>query len=69
MKFGIRYIRKSSNYKYVSLISYNGVEKWQAALGASGGAKVFDTERAAALNVDKRLLEKGKKPVNILVPK
>ena len=66
---GLKKIRKSDKYKYVHLILYNGVEKWQSALGAFGGSKVFDTEREAALNADKRLLEKGKEPVNILIRK
>ena len=35
----------------------------------SGKSKVFETEREAALYVDKNLIEKGKKPVNILKPK
>ncbi len=65
----LKMIRKSDKYKYVTLIMYNGVEKWQSSLGKWGGGKVFNSEREAALNADKRLLEKGKKPVNILVRK
>jgi hypothetical protein len=57
-----------SKYKYVSLEwDSTGKERWTICI--YGNRKPFDTEREAAIAVDKKLIEKGKKPVNILVPK
>jgi len=57
-----------SKYKYVSLEwDSNGKERW--IMSIYGNRKPFDTERQAAIAVDKKLIEKGKEPVNILVRK
>lgn len=57
-----------SKYKYVVLEwDSKGNEKWIA--GIFGNRKPYNTEREAAIAVDKRLIEKGKEPVNILVRK
>ena len=56
----------SSDYKYVRKCEriVDGHVFWQSdVLGVS---KFTSTEREAALWVDKRLIEKGKEPVNIL---
>ena len=73
----------SKNYKYVSMcVDYittatSTISKdiptalredvWLAKVGTYH--KRFNTERDAALAVDKNLLSKGKKPVNILIKK
>ena len=66
MASGLKMIAKSK-YKYVSQIETAGVKWWRGAIYGSG--KNFKTERKAAIYVDKRLIEKGKEPVNILVRK
>ncbi|QQV91496.1 hypothetical protein M1M25_gp061 [Tenacibaculum phage Gundel_1] len=63
---GIKYkkIEKSKKYKYVyKVMDQHGNYFW------AGKGKMKDTEREAALYVDKQLLEKGKEPVNILIRK
>lgn len=63
-------IRKSDKYKYVVLYSVNGVERWKAYVPGykerPRWQKFFDTEREAAIGVDKHLIRFGKEPVNIL---
>lgn len=62
------YHPKSSKYKYVNkMTGPKGIVRWRA--NACGTSKWFKTEREAAVAVDKILLIKGKKPVNILVKK
>ena len=56
-----------SKYKYVSQIELSTGEWWRGAIYGNG--KSFRTEREAAIYIDKRLIEKGKEPVNILVRK
>ena len=60
-----KYQKKSSQYKYVGkYIREKGVSKWRTMLPSTGFS--FDTEREAAICVDKLLIAKGKEPVNIL---
>ena len=61
------YIENSKVYKYVSKYKMGAKILWLGKVLRTG--KTFDTEREAALYVDKVLLNKGKKPVNILVAK
>ncbi len=64
----LKRIRKSDKYKYVYLFeTKEGEERWGVMV--VGNSKYYDTEREAALSVDKRLINKGKEPVNILVRK
>ena len=59
-------IKKSDRYKYVTLyLTSKGEERWAAKIYGNG--KYFDTEKEAAICIDKKLLEKGKDAVNILV--
>tara|TARA_Y100000389_G_C17315642_1_gene440298 strand:- start:378 stop:578 length:201 start_codon:yes stop_codon:yes gene_type:complete len=60
-----------SKYKYVSQQELNGELVWRGVFfkNGSGNGKTFKTEREAALYVDKKLIENGKEPVNILVHK
>jgi uncharacterized protein YlxP (DUF503 family) len=54
-----------SKYKYVVKIQKtDGTYVYQ--MSVLGVCMVFDTEREAALKVDKMLISKGKEPVNIL---
>lgn len=63
--FDSRYIG-SSQYKYVSKLLVRGKKiRWQAHVRSSK-AKSFDTERQAAIHVDKELIRLGREPVNIL---
>ena len=60
---------KKSKYKYVYGIQPDG-DRWYWQLRLKGVSnKCYDTEREAALVVDKYLISKGKEPVNILVRK
>lgn len=58
-----------TEYKYVSLVSYGGVFTFKAELCKYKWMKNFSSCREAALSVDKKLIEKGENPVNILVKK
>ncbi len=54
-----------SIYKYVlQIMKTDGTYAYQ--ISVCGVCMVFDTEREAALKVDKVLISKGKEPVNIL---
>jgi hypothetical protein len=56
---------KSTKYKYVERTEVNDKVYWRVTM--RGVSKIgYDTEREAALVVDKYLLRKGKEPVNIL---
>ena len=59
-----------SIYKHVQGITSIGSNKiyWRIKMKKLG-KNSFDTEREAALEVDKYLITKGKSPVNILKPK
>lgn len=64
----LKYISKSENYKYVQLYeSKDKKQRWRAAI--YGNAIYFDTEREAAICIDKRLINNGKNPLNILIKK
>lgn len=64
----LKKIRKSDKYKYVALFeTKEGLERWGVQM--MGNTKYYDSEREAALSVDKVLINKGKEPVNILVRK
>jgi hypothetical protein len=66
MASGLKYLGKSK-YKYVSKIESAGKVYWRGRIFDTG--KSFKTEREAAIYVDKKLIEKFKEPVNILVRK
>jgi hypothetical protein len=56
----------ASKYKYVNkLICEKGVIRWGSNL--PGFQCTFNTERECALAVDKKLIERGKCPINILI--
>jgi len=63
----LKYIEGSKTYKYVSKYKLGDEIRWLGKVLRTG--KTFETEREAALYVDKVLLNKGKEPVNILVRK
>lgn len=56
----------SEHYKYVTIFKYKEVIYYRAGLAKYKWAKYFNNEREAAIAVDKKLIEKGKEPVNIL---
>ena len=57
-----------SKYKYVGHYQVNDIDLWHTEIkGVS--KKKYDTEREAAIAVDKWLIGKGKEPVNILIRK
>lgn len=62
----MKYLGKSK-YKYVSQIELSTGKWWRGVIYGNG--KSFRAEREAAIYIDKRLIEKGKEPVNILVRK
>lgn len=61
-------ISKSQRYKHVYKMIYNGRETWYARIRRPNWSNVFETERLAAIAVDKKLIEMKRKPVNILKP-
>jgi hypothetical protein len=63
-----KYLGTSNKYSYVCKYEdRHGNILWQGKRFNNG--KFVETERGAALNVDKELLSKGKEPINILVRK
>jgi len=62
------YIGKSK-YKYVTCHKSNRELYWRGVFfkNGYGNGKSFKKEREAALYVDKKMIEQGKEPVNILV--
>lgn len=59
-----KYVECSKTYKYVEKLRKGERIIWKGVV--LGRSKWFDTEREAALFVDKVLIENGKSPVNIL---
>ena len=53
-------------YKYVYLISYNGVETYSVEMPMYKYYKPFENLREAAIAVDKKLIENEREPINIL---
>lgn len=61
-----KHVGKSPKYKYVSIIVYkDGGIRYKMAI-PNKICKYYDTEREAALAVDKYFISKKKNPVNIL---
>jgi len=62
---------EKSKYNYIGKIirtTLKGVVtvKWRRVAMCNYGAKLYDSEREAALSADMILIENGKEPVNIL---
>lgn len=57
-----------SKYKYVQNLNKDGKDYWTVNIKGVSKPK-FETEKDAAIAVDKYLISKGKEPVNILVRK
>lgn len=57
-----------TEYKYVTEVRHQG-RKCFISSGVLGRRVTFKTDRECAIYVDKLLIKKGKKPVNILKPK
>ena len=55
----------ASQYKHVASIKKNNARQWYINISGVSRSK-FDTEREAAIAVDKLLIGRGKEPVNIL---
>lgn len=58
-----------SRYKYVTVLKTKKGLKYKGVFFTNDGrsnSKIKDTEREAAIYVDKQLIKQGKKPVNIL---
>ena len=58
-----------TDYKYVYIVSYDGVKTYSAEIPAFRFCKCFPDIRDAAVAVDKKLMENGKDPVNIFKKK
>ncbi len=56
----------SEKYKYVRKVLFGTTEQWQAAIAKYKFSKCFNNEKEAAIAVDKKFIENGKNPVNIL---
>lgn len=60
-----KFIKTSDKYKYVSYqMDKKGNYWWMGRVLGSGNA--YALEKDAALFVDKRLISKGKEPINVL---
>lgn len=60
-----KYLKKASQYKNVAcFLDSNGTERWRAIINKN--SFFFDSERDAAMAIDKHLIENGKEPINIL---
>lgn len=55
-----------TSYKYVYIVSYDGVLTYRAELTKFHFHKCFAIAKDAALAIDKKLLENNQDPVNIL---
>lgn len=66
----VSYVGYCKEYKYVQIQKRKKTGQLvYCAVGAlGGGSKLYPTAREAAIQVDKMLIRKGKKPVNILKP-
>ena len=62
----VEYLKDASKYKYVYAIKFKGEVIYRSYITRLKWANYFLTEREAAIAVDKKLIEKGKEPVNIL---
>jgi len=63
-----KYLGTSDKYSYVCKYEdRHGNILWQGKRYKN--APMVDSERKAAINVDKQLLAKGKEPINVLVRK
>lgn len=63
-----KYQKGASKYKYVRLwVSPKGEKIWVAMI--CGVTRQFNTEREAAIYIDKALIRMGKEPINIMVRK
>jgi hypothetical protein len=61
---------KNSEYRYVQGLIDRKTNKIRWVVHMHGvGRNAFETERDAAIAVDKILISKGKEPVNILIRK
>jgi len=56
----------SSGLRYTASLPWEAKLDYRHALGVKTKSKRFATEREAAIQVDKWLLEMGREPVNIL---
>lgn len=61
----LKRLGSSKKYKYVRHVKYGMNELWRAEYGKF--IKCYQTERDAALSIDKYLISIGKEPINILV--
>ena len=64
---GCQFRGNSDKYKGVGLYVKGLKEQWKGSPPKSDKFKYFDTEKKAALYVDKCLIESGKAPINILL--
>jgi hypothetical protein len=63
MRYPSKYIK--SKYKHVGCKTDGSKEYWQAYIPGEF-RKCYNTERQAAIEIDKHLISVGKEPVNIL---
>lgn len=59
----VKYIK--SKYKYIHCKVMNNKEYWDARINGKFRCS-YDSEREAAIAIDKYLISEGKEPVNIL---
>jgi hypothetical protein len=57
------------DFTHVAKFQYKDIVFYRASIRRFNWAKYFDIEREAAIAVDKKLIEKGEEPVNILKKK
>ena len=55
-----------TEFKYVCIVSYDGVKTYRAEIPLFGYQKCFADARKAAIQIDMEFIRRGKKPLNIL---
>jgi hypothetical protein len=62
-----KYLKGATLFKNIAVLEYKGKLYFEAHIQRYRYYEYFENERQAAIAVDKKLLEMGEEPVNILV--
>ena len=62
-----KWIKEGSTFKHVGVCEFKGKRYYRATIGRYQWNCIYETERQAAVAVDRKLLEKGEQPVNVLI--
>ena len=62
-----KWIKEGSTFKHVGVYEFKGMRYYRATIGRYQWHCIYETERQAAVAVDRKLLEKGEQSVNVLI--